>query len=296
MNICFRFDIDTPACIQYGISPLLRLAKSLDTPFTFFLNPGRAVCHFAALSRKRGSYLKPSLSARRKLGTIGWVRTALLNPALSHLRETELLAEAKAQGHEIGLHGGRNHGRWQRDAHRWSRDKILSEVRWGLKAFERLGLNGINSFASPGWTTSDYLPFVLAQEGFKTLADRYGKSQHGYTEWQGHKLALVATALTGEPGGVGYLEASFARGWSTEKTIDHFLSEATKTAVSDIVVYDHPCFAGREGLPRLVSMIEACRDERFDFTTIDRIGERVLRASNSPQIAESAIGLRQPER
>lgn len=283
MKVCFRFDIDTPCCLQQGVPALIRLADQLGVRFTFFFNPGRSITRGIGFAKKSHAATAPKLTPGRKLGIRELLRTALVNPSLHRLSRAGDLVIAQQSGHEIGLHGGRNHGRWHRQAHLWSTDEIRNEIEWGLSVFSSLGLDQVRSFASPGWNSSSHLLTLLPEYGIHVLADEHGRAVLRPDQECHGSVARVVTNHSGEPGGVGYLETSIASGQSSSQTVDAFIAELRSEPHLEHVVYDHPCFAGREALPLLRELILACRAEGAEFTTIGKIGERVLAAQGGVQ-------------
>lgn len=259
--ICFRFDVDTPRCLTHGMPVLLDLAKELDVRFTFYVNPGRAVLRRELL--KRGNprqTVAPKLSGLRKLGFVEYVRVATRNPVLSRIDRDHTVERAVAEGHEVGLHGGHNHAEWQRYAHTWSEDKVRAEIEFGLDALKGLGVGAVSSFASPGWNTPPGLAEILPEYGINILADRHGLDPHTTDgAHTGHTLQ-VSTAFTGEPGGVGYLEWLTAQGLDNEQSLSHFATQLDAGSEQYVALYDHPCFAGIEGLPLLRMMVTHCHD------------------------------------
>lgn len=259
--LSIRFDVDTHRCVREGMPALSALGDRLDAPFTFFVNMGRAVSRRVSLSavgspRTGAGPTAAKLSARDKLGSRAWLAAALLNPRVG-AAAPDVLRGARNAGHEIGLHGGRNHARWQRSAHLWSADRLgeeLDAVLPGLR--DALGDGGVVGFASPGWTTNPALEDVLAARGFEYVADRHGP---GHQEPADGPLAFVRTQLTAEPGGVAYLEHLRAVGLDDDAIVRRF--EADLLAAGDrVALYDHPYHAGVREVGTLARMIGVARD------------------------------------
>ena len=155
----FRFDVDTHRCVRRGVPALSVLGHRLDARFTFFVNMGRAVSRTAILLRfLSGSDPNEAAkySARTKLGLRGYLEAALLNPEVG-AGAPGVIREAHRAGHEIGLHGGRNHAVWQRQAAGWKRARLEAEVDAVLPVLADL-LEGQSpaGFASPGWASASW--------------------------------------------------------------------------------------------------------------------------------------------
>lgn len=276
----FRFDIDTHVCLQQGVPALLDLAEELGVAFTFFINMGRAVDQGHVLSHQVSRSRAMTVSAaklppRRKLGLTGYTIAALLNPAVGQSSPRRLRAIIDA-GHELGLHGGRNHGTWQYAADGWSRQRLASEVDWGIEAFEAAAGRRPLGFASPGWNHPSGLLEILKEQGFRYVADEHG-TERGSLQWATElphqtPLATVPTDLTGEPGGVGYFEHRVALGESPEAIVEHARTTVAQ-APSLAIVYDHPSFAGKAALPLIRASIQAIRDDGHQIARIDHMVE-----------------------
>ena len=128
------------------------MGREVDARFTFFVNMGRAVDRCATLLATGGGKGAAQLSAREKLGLPGYLIAAVLNPKVGAGRPG-IIRRALREGHEVGLHGGRNHGTWQAGARKWNARRIAREVGYGLTEMQKaIGpLERVRGFASPGW-------------------------------------------------------------------------------------------------------------------------------------------------
>jgi len=315
----FRFDVDTHRCVHVGMPALSELGRRLDAPFTFFVNMGRAVSiptvvrGWGAANRAVANGAKPrtaaKLSAREKLGWPGYLKAAVVNPRVG-ATAIDVIRSAAADGHEIGLHGGTNHQVWQSEAIRWSPERLSEEIDAVLPALsESLGGTPPLGFASPGWSTSDSLPELLAARGFRYLADLHGPEagglrgpeaggldgnrergdgapapgrtvspgatlSSGATPSPRAALTDVRTQLTGEPGGVAYLEHLRAVGLDDEAVLGRFRGDLER-AGPHVVAYDHPYFAGIRDLDMVRRLVEAARDEGYRVVPMAELSEVV---------------------
>lgn len=271
-----RFDIDTYKCIHEGVPRLLELADELDIRFTFFINFGRAVSHRARIrsvaSRSKSSQqdegVAAHFSAYRKLGPTAYLETALWNPRIN--RAQEQILEIVKRGHELGLHGGRNHAAWAAGAQNWSRPKLADEVAWGIEQYRKIIGQMPSGFASPEWVTPPLLPGVLAEQSFRYLADAHGR----FGPAAGSDIGEVVTWLTGEPGGVGYFEHLLALGQDARKIASDTTAEFTTSTQSYIAMYDHPYFAGCEAIDVVRNTLLSLKDSGINFSTFDQIVSR----------------------
>ena len=278
---CFRFDADTHACVSQGIPSLVELGDQLGVRFTFFVNMGRAFDPWITLQKglRRVIHARRhgSISAAQKLGWRAALHAAILNPQAG-LSNPAALRAAADSGHEIGLHGGRNHAQWERSAHTWSEARLRREVQTGLRWLAQCQVPAPLSFASPAWNSPAALRRVLSAEGFRCLADGYDATQSDVTH--ADVLCNVPTNITAEPGRAGYLEMMRLRGWSTQRIVQDFRSQIS--AQSKLaVVYDHPFFAGIHALEQVGELVRAARDAGFRVETI-REAARSLSPVGSP--------------
>lgn len=272
----FRFDVDTHRCVREGVPALVDLGDALDARFTFYVNMGQAVSRpdtlMGPIRRSPGA---PSVAAklpvRRKLGTVGYLEAAVVNPKVG-VGSPEVVRAAAAAGHEIGLHGGTNHATWQRGADGWSDARLAREIDVVLPALRvLLPSETVRGFASPGWTSSEMLPPLLKARGFTYMADLHGPAVDGVVEPTSSAcISNIRTALTGEPGGVAYLEHLVASGLDEDAVRERFRADLT-TAGDRVVAYDHPYFAGIEGLDLVRICVEVARDEGYTVVPVERI-------------------------
>jgi peptidoglycan/xylan/chitin deacetylase (PgdA/CDA1 family) len=266
---CFRFDVDTHACMMRGMPALLGLARSLDVRFTFFVNMGRGFNRRITLAkafRRLVRREKPGhVTAAAKLGLRDSLIAAALNPNAGPFAP-ETLRAAAAAGHEIGVHGGRNHAQWERDAHTWPESRVRSEILASLDAMRKYSILETTSFASPAWNSPACLKEILPSLGFHILADTYDASAREIVRAE-KNLALVPTNVTPGAGRAGYLETLRLQGLDENGVVAHFKNQLREKG-RFAVVYDHPFYAGIHGLPILRAMITAALDAGFKISTL----------------------------
>ena len=272
-TIVFRFDVDTHIGAIEGVPRLLALADRLDVRFTFFVNMGRAVSYRHVLGRlvnkSSVNATAPKLSNWTKLGGAAYLRTLLLNQAVG-TAIPEVLAEAARSGHDIGLHGGRNHGTWQADATQWTNARVVDELSYGIERFTTAVGTSPESFSSPGWTQPPGLGGLLHDFGFVLVADRHGPGDV-IVENPVPGVKAVSTNLTGEPAGVGYVETMASRGVTTSRLGQVFANDVEP--YERAVVYDHPAFAGRAALGAVETLVETARARGFRWITMRQMAE-----------------------
>jgi peptidoglycan/xylan/chitin deacetylase (PgdA/CDA1 family) len=265
---CFRFDADTHACVGTGIPRLVELGDRLRGRFTFFVNMGRAFDRRLTLlkifRRLRSGGRRGTISAAAKLGWGAAWHAAVFNPPAGR-SQPGVLRAAVSSGHEIGLHGGRNHAQWERFAQGWDEDRLRREVQSGLRWLEDCGVPAPSAFASPAWNSPAALRRVLPQHGFRILADLYDAACEDIRA-EG-RLWAVPTNITAAPGNAGYFETMRLRGWTSRQITADFRAQLAGRQ-RFAAVYDHPFYAGVHALTQVGELVRVAQDEGFAVETI----------------------------
>ncbi|MEX2653447.1 MAG: polysaccharide deacetylase family protein [Acidimicrobiia bacterium] len=269
-RLCFRFDVDSHECLSAGSGPLIEAAARLDVALTFFVNMGRATSRVRVLRsswRVSPSHTATRLPTARKLSRRGLVRLVLTNPRVGVAMGDHVRRIVDA-GHEVGLHGGRNHRAWQESAHTWSADRLATEIEWGLERLSEIGVDSPAGFASPAWNSPSLLPEVARNCGFSYLADLHDPDSEGV-----RRDSIIPNAVTnviGEPGGVGFLEWHRARG-ATDVEIETDFRRRLSKVRSLAVVYDHPFWAGRHDANIVSRLMEVGLEEGFGIAALGEV-------------------------
>ena len=156
--ICFRFDVDTYPCAAKGVPNLVELARKYDSKFTFYFNMGRAIHIPTLLFAKKPTSLPEraaKLSNMQKLGPIGYVRTALLNPRVGSSFPANIVEAFKRNPPDYVLfmhkdtrlygypHFGKDYGRL---IYQWVASNYKAVQRIGAIPFKDKGQFGIVVF------------------------------------------------------------------------------------------------------------------------------------------------------
>jgi len=267
-RFAFRFDIDTPTCLNEGVPRLLDLSERLGIQFSFFLCLGRSVSRSGVLSRivnqTRGKQARAAgYSAMKKLGLFRYMRLAFFNPEIG--RGAATMIRRLSESSDLGLHGGWNHDLWHHNARQWPGSRIEAELDWGLAKLADLGVS-VPGFCSPGWNAPEGLSEKLLARGFSFRADRYGKDETGAV-MERPGFVNLATNILGEPGGVAYLEHMRARGL-TDAEIRQAFTARLREAGDYAVTYDHPYHAGLHALGLVEDLVRISVDEGFEVVTM----------------------------
>lgn len=276
-KVVFRFDIDTHKCIRDGVPNLLNLAEIYHVKFSFFLNTGRAISRLDTVRKMIKSNTDDAaamLTAREKLGLVDFIYCAVINPKLIHYR-TSIKRLLDSQS-EIGIHGGRNHALWHRNAQSWNENKIYKEVQEAVAEVKKIDTSYQQvGFASPGWNSPDDLGKILKDLRFQYYGDNY-TIEGGDDIIQKKDIYLLGTNLLGMPGGVAYFEHCKAKGMKSDEIVKEFLDFVDQHAVT--VVYDHPYFAGcnEEIIGILGQCIQELQERKHSIVTLQDLIEENL--------------------
>lgn len=198
-QLVFRFDVDTHKCVKQGIPNLIALAKRQNVKFTFFVHFGRAVSQknflVAMIKKSKPTKKHAHLSALTKLGFKNYLVAAILNPQIGVVGQKEI-RDAIHNGHEIGLHGGRNHETWNREALHWTKGRVNEEISWGINEMKKISSTyKMLGFASPHWKGNNRIYSVLAEKGFTYVSDIHSNKPLQKIDTKNHYLTFQITFL-----------------------------------------------------------------------------------------------------
>ncbi|WP_286706243.1 polysaccharide deacetylase family protein [Flavobacterium sp. 38-13] len=274
--ICFRFDIDTHICLQKGVPNLLKLFENYNAKCTFFVSMGRSFDRSSFLKEKfkygfSNKTTQGTFSMFSKLGVTNSIVALLLNPKIGAIQK-KILQDIINHGHELGLHGGKNHTLWEKNAKNWNEEKILQEIDYGLGYFRQHQLPQPISFASPCWQSPLGIDNVLRQRGFSVLADEYFTGKQPNPEVSG--LLHFPTNVLGQHGNVGFVENLRALGYSSEEILSEFEKQLDSEGKYKMV-FDHPFYIGIKEIEILSKMIEISIRKGYKVDSLHNISKHI---------------------
>lgn len=206
-----------------------------------------------------------------KLGAANSAAALLLNPKIGAAHKS-MLHQIIADGHELGLHGGKNHATWEKNAKDWSEKKVMEEIDYGLKLFSQFQLQPPVSFASPCWQSPAGINSLLKQKGFGILADVYSANQQPDKDSLG--LLHFPTNIIGKNGNVGFVENLRALGYSSEQILSEFESQL-HTEGDFKMVFDHPFYIGTKEQEVVLQMIEISLKNGYTIESLHNISRHI---------------------
>lgn len=275
-TFAFRLDVDSLICLEQGIPNLLRLGERHGVRFTFFVNMGRSFSwrHTTAnvLRRKQdgrragpaGTPVPYKLSAARKLGRGGTLRTVVFNPRLGR-RYRAALDLLHREGHELGLHGGSNHPAWQYRLDELGDDGLERLFRPAFEEFrDRYGHP--RGFASPGFRYNQAVLGLLDNEGFEYASDMAGEVPFRPERRDGasrHAHFQVPVNVIGERR-VPVIEQGLARGQSDGRIVGDAVERIRARPFA--LMYGHPYVEGVH-TRQLAAILSEVADD-YDVVTV----------------------------
>jgi hypothetical protein len=276
--ICFRFDVDTHICLKHGVPNLIEVFKLEDARCTFFVSMGKAFkrSYFISEKLKINKSLETfnhneSLSMYSKLGMFNSAFTFFINPTIGS-NQHKILSSIIKYGHELGLHGGRNHATWEKDSILWTEEQLRDEIGYGLKEFERQNLPKPISFASPCWKAPKNLDYILQDFNFKIVANQYNTYNHLIK--CNNKISRFPTNVIGKNKEIGFIENLRALGYSTDEILSIFSNQLDVDEPFKMV-FDHPFYAGIKEIQTIASMIRIAKEKGYIIESLKNIYQRL---------------------
>lgn len=238
----FRFDIDSLSDLEVGVPELLRIAKTLDVRFTFFVNMGRSLSRYSVLRRrgKGGVRLRSVITRHQynmnKLGLWRTVKTLALNPKIG-MSQKKILFSLLDQGHELGLHGGINHSIWQWNLDNLNKNQINSLIKPAYDDFANL-FGKPAGFSSPGFKYNRYVLELMDDYKFKYASDMEGEAPFKPEGFQHLQIPVNVKGHSTTP----LIEYLYSCGLNKEEIMDRCRVEIAKRKL--VVIYGHPAFEG----------------------------------------------------
>ena len=262
-------DVDTISCATVGLQSIRQIANQRHFKFTTFFHVGRPIVRLNSIKNRLSGSCHygetKTLPPLKKQSLRSIVETIVINPNLRNY--SSVLTDLVADGHEVGLHGGRNHGRWADEVVDWNLAKITQEISWAMCQFEPAIREQLSGFSSPEWRSSDKVEAAVTTLGFSYLADLHGPGS--VTRQSTTGLSVVNTSGCGEPGGIGFIEYLDANFTSRSRRRDEV--HRTLEAGLPCIFYDHPGYAGIRGRDTFELLVDTLKAEGIEIRLVKEI-------------------------
>jgi len=153
-RLAIRIDVDTIQGLHHGLPVLLGILEDTGVRATIFLPTGPDVPSLTlariAFSPERIQQMLRLRPAGRRCFDLA-IAGLLTQPLFFY--QTLPGIRNKLLDHELALHGY-DHWRWIFNIHRWSTQRVKTEIRRGLERFKSVFGHDPIGFGAPGWQTT----------------------------------------------------------------------------------------------------------------------------------------------
>lgn len=253
-----RVDIDTRKGMIEGVPALLELLDTYDIPASFYVPVGGESTLLDVLKYREtvGDFDQDHIE---KLTFAEKLRT-VLHPQDFAMVSQDVLQRAAADDHEVGIHGLR-HRRWTRGLERLDLD---AEFRAMKERYRAVMGEDAESFAAPGFRTSERVLAALDRHGFAVASDLDGDQPFHPTA--GDRICdHVQVPVTVREGNMPPIEAWRLDGADDAAIIDRFRTVLDEGGLCS--TYIHPAYEAMEELELLEQLFQLVEDSGVERKT-----------------------------
>lgn len=282
-TLSIRFDIDGIGDIKRGVPNLLSLSKEVGAKFSFYVNMGKSFnlkSFFLKRKEKFKKYLSKhnnnvsvsnNISLLKKHGLGGILESIFLNPNIGE-KYKETLFLVKDNGHELGLHGGMDHGLWQYQLDKLNYNELKNLLKPAYNLFKK-NFGKPLGFCSPGFQYNKNVLKIIDEFGFLYAGDMKGdapfKPKLYNTSYQHFQIPVNICKNDREPIITRLINQNLS-----EKEIVNTVMENI-TSMETAVLYGHPSVEGVFAKKIIKNIIKKSQLEGYNIIPLkDILGKK----------------------
>jgi undecaprenyl phosphate-alpha-L-ara4FN deformylase len=282
--LAIKIDVDTDRGTRLGVPNLLALFDEFGIKATFLFslgpdNTGRAIKRIF-----RPGFLS-KVSRTSVISTYG-IRT-LLNGVLlpgPHVgrRNENIMRQARAKGHEVGIHCY-DHIRWQDGLANMSRDEVNEEFGRARREFERIFEKPAKTAGAAGWQANGLSLAAYDDAGLLYASDARGS--HPFFPRVGaivYKTLQIPTTLP-------TLDELLGRpAYPEDRIIGHYLSLLQYDRLNVLTI--HAEVEGMKQISLFRAFLEALKENKVRVIRLDELAKDLLRNPSSIPVCDLVNG------
>jgi len=273
----FRVDIDTITDVTTGLISLKSIFDITGVRSSIYVNMGKSIDRIILLKGigktfKNLSGANETATAKigvlKKLGKKNFIRTILFNPRIGP-KGRDILLEMAEKGHEISLHGGKNHAVWQRNGANKSPEWTSKEIEWGKTKFLKVFGFEPKGFTAPGFVEPPGFEIALQKHGFRYHSDTCATDAVRPFQKIITNIPVNIVGLNTVP----IIEYLVASGRTEKDIINQVLSEfdAIEKQGGIPVMYGHPTVEGLLFGELLIQVFESLKNNGWSIIPLTEL-------------------------
>ena len=265
--------VDTFEGMRSGVPRLLDLFHDYGLQTTFFVPMGK---DHTGWTVKRVFTRRGFIGKTRRAGVIETfgvktlMRGLLLPGPEIAVKNSALLKDIRARGHEVGIHG-LDHVYWHDHIKKMNESRTRETLDAAMATFEKIMGEKPRSFAAPGWMINSHALAFFGEYGLAYSADTRGVSPF-FPRMGGRTFTTLQVPLT-----LPTLDEMVGIAGNDSETLSRYFAASLRDGLNVMAV--HTEMEGKRWLPFLESFIKHALEFGFRFERLIDIVARLDRPS-----------------